>query len=268
MHESHGDAAAAPLLELLREDWARHGRKWHRPGFHAVAVYRLGVRAARLPRPLRRAALALHGLLYFVTRNLYGIELPAAATVGRRFLVGHQSGIVIADDAVIGDDCLIRQNVTIGATTGGGGSPVIGDFVEIGAGAVLAGAIRVGDGAVIGPNAVVTTDVAPGAVLLAPPPRVLLGGPSARADGAAPTADGAPTLDRTLDVIVDSLALPERPDAAAPLISSGIVDSFNVVVLLTALEEAFGIEIPAEEVSADSFDTPEQIHARLVALAA
>jgi len=44
----------------------------------------------------------------------------------------------------------------------------------IGAGAILLGPIRVGKGARIGAGAVVREDVPPGAIVLAPSPRVVL----------------------------------------------------------------------------------------------
>jgi serine O-acetyltransferase len=116
-----------------------------------------------------------------VARNVYGIELSDRTRIGRRLRIAHQNGIVIHGQAVIGDDCVIRQGVTLGARGGGRGSrtgkvpgaPHLGDRVEIGVGAVLAGPIRIGDDVVIGPNAVVMTHVPAGAIVSAPPARVI-----------------------------------------------------------------------------------------------
>ena len=66
----------------------------------------------------------------------------------------------------IGRDCWVNQQVTIGHTRKG--KPSIGDFVAIGAGAVLVGPIVIGDNAQIGVNATVVKDVAAGAVMVAP----------------------------------------------------------------------------------------------------
>ena len=76
--------------------------------------------------------------------------------------------------ARLGDDCRIRQNVTIGIRAEGETvAPVLGDGVDLGAGAVLLGGITVGDGAVVGANAVVLSDVPAGALAVGVPARII-----------------------------------------------------------------------------------------------
>lgn len=60
---------------------------------------------------------------------------------------------------------------------------------------------------------------------------------------------------------VTRLADPIGPDT--PLISSGIIDSFDVVALLAAFEMHYGVEITPEEVDVTYFDTPRDILARI-----
>lgn len=81
-------------------------------------------------------------------------------------------GIYISRYASIGPGCRIYQNVTIGEV--GGRAPHIGEGCLIGAGAVLVGGIRVGDHAKIGAGAAVSTDVPPGATVVAQPPRMIV----------------------------------------------------------------------------------------------
>ncbi len=166
----------ADLRELWREDRAANGGRLTRPGAQAVALYRFGVWAEGHPnRFLRYPMRRLHELLYLVVRNLYGIELPTSARVGRRLRIAHQSGIVITPHAVIGNDCLIHQNVTIGSPRGGMGPdemPRIGDRVEIGAGAVILGPVRIGHDSRIGPNTVVRADVPANSKVLPPEPEI------------------------------------------------------------------------------------------------
>ena len=45
-----------------------------------------------------------------------GVEIHPAATIGRRLVIDHGTGIVIGATAEIGDDCLLYQNVTLGGT--------------------------------------------------------------------------------------------------------------------------------------------------------
>lgn len=159
------------LVALLREDRQAHGRgliRWARPGLHAVFVYRLGRWQRTLPQLLRLPLAILYGILYWLVRMIYQIELPAEAKVGRRLIIGHQGGVVISHYATIGDDCLLRHNVTVGGRFGAKDAPDIGNRVSVAPGAAIIGAIKIGDDAVIGPNAVVMTDVPPGARVLAP----------------------------------------------------------------------------------------------------
>ncbi len=86
-------------------------------------------------------------------------------------------GVFISNDAKIGKDCVIFQNVTIGsnhlADTKNPGGPVIGDRVYIGAGAVIVGNITVGDGCRIGAGAVVYEDLPDNSVAVCAPTRII-----------------------------------------------------------------------------------------------
>jgi len=147
--------------------------------------------------PLRLAV----GALAFFVRNFYGIELYPTARIGRRFRIAHQHGIVLAQQVVIGDDCLVRQGVTIGAAglrEEAARPPRLGDRVEVGAGAVLAGPITIGDDVRIGPNAVVMTDVPAGSIVTAPPSRIMTPPPRRpRRPSEAPTGTAAETAAET-----------------------------------------------------------------------
>jgi serine O-acetyltransferase len=163
------------LFENIREDWRTHGRQLSRQGLWALAVYRYGRwRYTIRWRWLRMPFSFLYKVLKPVSEVLTGIELPCEVTLGRRFRIDHFGGIVISGDAVFGDDCVIRNGVTVGLKhTGRRGAPVLGNRVDIGAGAKILGAIRIGDDVQIGANAVVITDVAPNSIAVGVPARVL-----------------------------------------------------------------------------------------------
>jgi len=71
-----------------------------------------------------------------------------------------------------------------------------------------------------------------------------------------------PELVQRLEAYIASEVLKQpsrRIEAQAPLISSGLVDSFSLVGLALYVEEEFGVHIDDTELSASSFDTLEQL---------
>jgi serine O-acetyltransferase len=163
------------VFENIREDFRAHDRCWSRRGFWAMLVYRFGRWRYGIGwRPLRVPFSMVYKLLKVVSEILTGIELPCETTLGRRFIIEHFGGIIISGDAVFGDDCIVRNGVTVGLRhTGHRGSPVVGNRVDIGAGAKLLGPIRIGDDVAIGANAVVITDVPSNSIAVGVPSRIL-----------------------------------------------------------------------------------------------
>lgn len=82
-------------------------------------------------------------------------------------------GVVIHKNAVIGKNCVIESNVTIGGRNNLPGVPVIGDNVFIGTGARILGNIHIGSGSIIGANAVVLHDVPERCSVAGVPARIL-----------------------------------------------------------------------------------------------
>jgi serine O-acetyltransferase len=161
------------LLRLIREDLKVHGSVF-KPGFQAVALHRVGVWRFGLPTPVRKLVSLLHRPMTGFVRGVYGIEISPSASLGRRVVIPHGGKIVIAAGTVIGDDCILRHNVTIGAARRLADVPTLGTRVAVGTGAVILGKIELGDLAEIGPNAVVLTDVPPGGTVFADPGRVVV----------------------------------------------------------------------------------------------
>jgi serine O-acetyltransferase len=99
-------------------------------------------------------------------------DIEHRAKFGERLMLPHPNGVVIHEDAVIGDDCMIMQQVTIGMI-GEGEVPTLGNGIYVGAGAKIIGKVKVGDGARIGANAVVTQDVPAGWTAVGVPARLV-----------------------------------------------------------------------------------------------
>lgn len=163
------------MFENIREDWRTYNRQLSRQGLWAMVVYRFGRwRYGIRPRWLRLPFSFLYKFLKPIAEVITGIEIPSEVTVGKRFRIDHFGGIVISGDAVFGDDCVIRNGVTVGLRhTGQRGAPVIGNRVDIGAGAKILGAIRIGDDVAIGANAVVLKDVPANSIAVGVPARIL-----------------------------------------------------------------------------------------------
>lgn len=87
--------------------------------------------------------------------------------------LGHGiNGIVIAGGAVIGKNCFISHQVTIGRSRNL--APVIGDNVYIGPGAKIFGGIKIGNNVRIGANSVVFEDIPDNATVVLPKPRIIV----------------------------------------------------------------------------------------------
>lgn len=104
-----------------------------------------------------------------------GVEIHPAAQIGRRLVIDHGTGVVIGATAVIGDDCLLYQGVTLGGTGTGHGKrhPTLGNNVMVGCGAKILGPFTVGDNARIAANAVVLREVPPNSTVVGVPGHVV-----------------------------------------------------------------------------------------------
>lgn len=105
---------------------------------------------------------------------LFNCYVPASCKIGKSTWFGYGGiGIVIHARAVIGNNCMIGQNTTIGGRSGHYEVPKIGDNVEICAGARVLGPITIGNNAIIGANAVVIKDVPDNAVVAGVPAKII-----------------------------------------------------------------------------------------------
>ncbi len=165
------------LWAQIADDYRANGRDWTKPGFRALAVYRFGVwRMTVNPKLLRAPLSVLYRMAFRRCRNVYGIELPYSALIGRGVIIEHQGGIVVHGCTTIGDGCTIRQNCTFGIRDKSdlSAAPILGKGVDVGAGAVILGRVSVGDGAVVGANAVVLCDVPASALAVGIPARIVV----------------------------------------------------------------------------------------------
>jgi len=138
-----------------------------------------GVKALRM---YRRANFFFRHNMFFLARLISqraarktGIEIHPGATIGRRLVIDHGTGVVIGETTEIGDDVLIYQGVTLGGTGKDTGKrhPTIGNNVMISSGAKVLGPFKVGDNARIAAGAVVLEEVPANATVVGVPARVV-----------------------------------------------------------------------------------------------
>ncbi len=113
------------------------------------------------------------------TQVITNIDLHPAAKVGRRVFFDHAFGLVIGETAIIGDDVLIYQGVTLGGVNLNKGEkrhPTILSGAVIGAGAKVLGDITIGHNCRIGSNSVVVKDVPNESTAVGIPARVITKG--------------------------------------------------------------------------------------------
>lgn len=145
--------------------------------FHGVAIYRLGRCANDLRRrrsPLGVPLVVVHRLANRVITHIDHLDIASGAVIGPGLLLMHRHGVIIGP-TVIGRNCVIHQNVTIGQRVAGGdhGMPTVGDNVWIGPGAVITGDIAIGDGVTISAGSVLSKDVPDRCLVAGNPARVI-----------------------------------------------------------------------------------------------
>ncbi|MBQ2273895.1 MAG: serine O-acetyltransferase EpsC [Acutalibacteraceae bacterium] len=168
------------MFSRLRED-IRAYRDRDPAARSALEIYFLypGFRAVRMHR---KANWCFRHKLFFLARLISqravrktGIEIHPGATIGRRLVIDHGTGVVIGETAEIGDDVLIYQGVTLGGTGKDKGKrhPTIGNNVMISSGAKVLGPFKVGDNSRIAAGAVVLDEVPPDCTVVGVPARVV-----------------------------------------------------------------------------------------------
>ena len=274
------------LVSSWREDLIANKGKRFGPGFQALAVYRFGVWCRQQPGVVGWLVNGIYTVAYLFVRNVYSVEIPRSAVIGRRLWLPHPVGVVISGQAQIGDDCMIRQNVTIGRfgfgrERTGHSAPKLGNDVLVGPGAVIVGGVTVGDGARIGPNVVIMTDVPAGASAVARAAGLLMSHGTEEEtseEDVSPFHERGGVAQSSVEARIDPIRIsafiqfifevvqPEDEiEADTPLLSTGIIDSFDVTALLGAIEDSYGVVIDPEEVDVDTFDTPVQMLSRIEA---
>lgn len=149
------------MLKII-EDYKCYREGLLAQGFWALQFYRFGALRFGFKNRLIRAPFAIvYVFLSKFSQLFFGIYIGSHAKIGRRLTIEHFGAILISNNAVIGDDVIVRQCVTIGnrSLEFPLEAPIIGNRVSIGAGAKILGGVRIGNDVLIGANAVVIDDI-------------------------------------------------------------------------------------------------------------
>lgn len=168
------------LFKNIKDDFCNVGRNdpalhskfelfFNYPGLWALFYHRLAHWLYK--KGLRFLPRFISGFSRIITT----VDIHPAAQIGERVFIDHGAGVVIGETAIIGNDVVIYQQVTLGgvSTSAGKRHPTVEDNVVIGAGAKVLGNITVGKGSKVGANSVVVKDVPQYATAVGVPARIL-----------------------------------------------------------------------------------------------
>nr|WP_205219290.1 serine acetyltransferase [Desulforhopalus vacuolatus] len=164
------------MFNNIRQDLQTHQGNWGCQGFWVMVVYRFGRwRYGLKPPVVRKFFSVVYKFCFKLIQIVTGIELPCEVPVGRNFRIDHFGDIIISGYASFGDDCILRNGVTVGLkNVEVKAAPRLGNRVSIGAGAKILGPITVGDDVEIGANSVVICNVPDHSIAVGIPARIIL----------------------------------------------------------------------------------------------
>ncbi|MEB0264083.1 MULTISPECIES: serine acetyltransferase [unclassified Mucilaginibacter] len=119
-----------------------------------------------------------HLIMYHIVVEWHlGIELPRKLTAGKGLIVYHGQALVVNQGVIIGENCVLRNSVTIGHKKLANGTftacPRLGNNVDVGANVCIIGDVTIGNNVIIGAGAVVIKDIPDNSVAVGNPARIL-----------------------------------------------------------------------------------------------
>ena len=160
------------FLNVKRNDPALHSTFelfFNYPGLWALLFHRIA--HSLYTKGLRFLPRFISAIGQFLTV----IDIHPAASIGRRVFIDHGVGVVIGETAIIRNDVIIYQQVTLGGVSISKGKrhPTLENNVVIGAGAKILGNITIGEHSKVGANSVVVKNVPANSTAVGIPARVL-----------------------------------------------------------------------------------------------
>ncbi|QDU56899.1 serine O-acetyltransferase [Aeoliella mucimassa] len=161
------------MISATQPDWSRERvTKFWRPSQQLLRTVR-GYQSTQQGGPVNWLLRKWYLLGHRFWSVVCGCDIPLNVNIAGGLLLPHPNGIVIHPQAVVGPNCLLFHQVTLGEGGSIPGFPKLGGHVDVGAGAKILGGVIVGDHARIGANAVVLEDVPAGATAVGIPARIV-----------------------------------------------------------------------------------------------
>lgn len=172
------------LLSLIKEDFSTPWKNdpaivsrfeliFNYPGVWALVNYRVANRLYHSGFKL------ISRIIMGITQIITNIDIHPRCQIGRNVFIDHGFGVVIGETAIIEDDVLIYQGVTLGGVSlekHVKRHPTIQKGAVIGGGAKVLGNITIGENARVGANSVVVKSVPAQSTAVGIPARVIVRG--------------------------------------------------------------------------------------------
>lgn len=158
------DVSRYPQKPWLREPsiWAVY---WHRKG-ESIDLMKDG--------PMKKLATSFYWLIFHFVTLATGISLAKSIKIGGGLRIHHFGNVFIHQNTVMGENCTLRQGVTLGNRYNDEHAPILGDNIELGAYAQVLGKVTVGDNAKVGALSVVLENVPKNATAVGIPATIKL----------------------------------------------------------------------------------------------
>ena len=139
------------------------------PGVWAIINHRIANKLYY--KGWKKLSRVINGISSFLTKT----DIHPACTIGRRVFIDHAIGVVIGATAIVEDDVLIYQGVTLGGVSLDKGKrhPTVKSNTVIGSGAKVLGNITIGRNSKVGANSVVVYDVPDNSTAVGVPAKII-----------------------------------------------------------------------------------------------
>ncbi|MBO3672642.1 hypothetical protein J5N52_11520 [Acinetobacter soli] len=163
------------MFDFLLQDWSINNRNIK--SRLILLLFRMASLVSKMPKYLKWIGYPYIVFYKITVEWVLCVELPWKLRMGRNTTIYHGQGLVINDKVIIGEGCILRHNTTIGVSKTNsdfsGDTPIIGNNVDIGAGAIIIGGIKIGNNACIAAGSIVISDVPEYAIVAGNPAKLI-----------------------------------------------------------------------------------------------